>query len=165
VRKLTLSEWGNIAEVISAGAVVVSLLYVGYQVSENTGEIRAANRQQLVNRSHSASLLMATNKDLATVLAKATAGEPMDGTERRQLASAIRAVLYDTQEAFLLNREGRVDEGYWATRGALVSLYLANPASRSAYDEMKSRGLLLGDFTAWVDGIIGAVQRQDISNE
>jgi len=159
VRKLTLSEWGNIAEVISAVAVVVSLLYVGYQVSENTGEMRAANRQQLVNRSHSASLLMATNKDLAAVLAKATAGEPMDATERRQLTSAIRAVLYDTQEAFLLNREGRVDEGYWATRGALVSLYLANAAARSAYEEMESRGLLLGDFTVWVDGIIGLEQQ------
>ena len=154
MRQLTLSEWGNIAEVISAVAVVVSLLYVGYQVSENTSEVRAANRQQLVNRSHSASLLMATNKDLAAVLAKATAGEAMDATERRQLASAIRAVLYDTQEAFLLNREGRVDEGYWATRGALVSLYLADPASRNAYAEMKSRGLLLEDFTAWVDDII-----------
>ena len=47
-----------------------------------------------------------------------------------------------------------MDEGYWATRGALVSLYLADPASRNAYAEMKSRGLLLEDFTAWVDDII-----------
>ena len=40
--KLKLSELANIAEVIGAFAVVISLLYVGVQVSDNTRAMRSA---------------------------------------------------------------------------------------------------------------------------
>jgi hypothetical protein len=43
-----LSDWASIAEVVSAVAIVLSLLYVGYQIRENTIEVRETNRQQLI---------------------------------------------------------------------------------------------------------------------
>lgn len=158
MRKLSLSEWANLAEVVSAVAVVISLLYVGYQIRENTGEIRAANRQELVNRSHSASLGFATSSELAAALAKVANGDPLNATEQRQFAYVVRAVLYDSQEAYLLNREGRLDSGYWATRASLISVYLAAPPALAAYEEMTSRGLLHEDFVRWVNEILAADQ-------
>ena len=42
--KRELQEWASIAEIVSALAVVLSLVYVGYEINENTSEVRAANR-------------------------------------------------------------------------------------------------------------------------
>ena len=41
--KLKLSDFANIAEVIGAVAVVVSLIYVGMQVNDSTRAVRAAS--------------------------------------------------------------------------------------------------------------------------
>ncbi len=151
MRKLQLSEWASFAEIISALAVIISLLYVGYQINENTSEVRAANRQQLVNRAHSATMGFATSPELAGVMAKVAEGAELTRQEQSQYAYAVRAVLYDVQEAFLLHREGRLDEEYWKTRTALVLAYLALKPAREVYLQDKSRGVLHSDFVKWLD--------------
>jgi len=40
--KLKLAEWASIAEIIGAVAVIVSLIYVGLQVNDNTAAVRSA---------------------------------------------------------------------------------------------------------------------------
>ena len=151
MRKLQLSEWASFAEIISAIAVIISLLYVGYQINENTGEVRAANRQQLVNRAHSATMGFATNPEIAGVMAKVAEGRELTPLEQSQYAFSVRAVLYDVQEAFLLHREGRLSEEYWKTRTALILDYLAQTPARDAYLQVKSRGLLHSEFVKWLD--------------
>lgn len=151
MRSLKLNEWAHVAEIVSAIAVVVSLLYVGYQIKLNTQEIRAANRQQLVNRAHTAVISWATSSELAGLIVKSRNGEPLSDVERVQLDYALRAVLYDVQEAFLLHREGRLSGGYWRTRQALVLGYFSTPAARERYQQQKSIGVLHEDFVAWLD--------------
>jgi hypothetical protein len=41
--RLKLSEWASIAEIISAFAVVTSLIYVGIQVYDSAGAVRSAS--------------------------------------------------------------------------------------------------------------------------
>jgi hypothetical protein len=55
------------------------------------------------------------------------------------------------QEAFLLHREGRLDEEYWKTRTALVLAYLALKPAREVYLQDKSRGVLHAEFVKWLD--------------
>lgn len=40
--RLNLAEWASVAEIVGAAAVIVSLVYVGYQVNDNTSAIRSA---------------------------------------------------------------------------------------------------------------------------
>ena len=40
--RLKLGEWASVAEIAGAIAVIVSLIYVGYQVNDNTAAIRSA---------------------------------------------------------------------------------------------------------------------------
>ena len=39
--KRTLQEWANLAEIIGNAAIIVSLLFVGLQISDTTKEMRA----------------------------------------------------------------------------------------------------------------------------
>jgi hypothetical protein len=43
MRKLKLSEWPNIAEIVGGVVVVMWLVYVGTQIVENTIEVREGN--------------------------------------------------------------------------------------------------------------------------
>jgi hypothetical protein len=43
--KLKLSDWASIAEILGAIAIVVSLLFVGFQISDSNRETRAATVQ------------------------------------------------------------------------------------------------------------------------
>ena len=47
--RLKLSEWANIAEVLSAVAIVVSLIFVGVQINDGNRETRAATAQSALN--------------------------------------------------------------------------------------------------------------------
>ena len=42
---MTVLEWGAIGELIGGIAIIVSLVYVGYQVRQNTTAVRSATAQ------------------------------------------------------------------------------------------------------------------------
>ncbi|GMV07530.1 MAG: hypothetical protein AMXMBFR53_38050 [Gemmatimonadota bacterium] len=135
-------------------AVVVSLVFVGVQVRENTAEIRATNRQELVNRAHQATSSVALDPALAEILAKVQLADSLTPTEAIQYGYFVRAVLYDVQEAFLLNQEGRLDDDYWETRAAIARAYLAQPLARQVYERDREQGTLLPQFVSWVEGAV-----------
>ena len=149
--KLRLAEWASIAEVVGAVAVVVSLIYVGIQVSENTGAVLAANRQQLVGRAHTATISIATSPELAAAYAKLAKGDKLTPAEQMQYAYVVRAMLYDVQESFLLYREERLTEEYWKTRAALFDAYMKQELARNIYDRDKTLNILHSEFVSWAD--------------
>lgn len=152
--KLKLSELASIAEIIGAVAVVISLLYVGIQVNENTSEVRAANRQELVNRSFTATLTAATHPELAGAFEKVAEGEPLTSMELAQFGYFIRSMLYDIQEAYLLYQEDRLDEEYWTTRSAIAIAYMRGMPARDIYHRDRELGTLHASFVEWMDQAI-----------
>ncbi len=54
--KKQLSDWASIAEIIGAIAVVMSLLYVGYEIQRNTKVGLASNRQEIAARAQELAL-------------------------------------------------------------------------------------------------------------
>jgi hypothetical protein len=54
--KRNLSEWASITEIISALAVVASLLYVGFEIQRNTKVGLALNRQAVAARAQELAL-------------------------------------------------------------------------------------------------------------
>ena len=86
-----------------------------------------------------------------TVLAKVREGAPLNTQEETQYGYVLRSVLYDVQEAFLLHEEGRLDEGYWSTRGALIQVYLSSDLAHEIYRKEKQQGLLHPKFSKWID--------------
>jgi hypothetical protein len=153
--KLRLTDWASIAEVVGAFGVVVSLIYVGLQVRDNTEEVRATNRQQLIGRAHAATNGAATNSELAAAMAKSTNGETLTPTESVQYGYFIRGLMYDVQEAFLLRQEERLDEEYWSTRASLFEAIMTGETARSVYDTDKELGILHVDFVSWAEQKMG----------
>ncbi len=55
---MKLSEWASVAEITSAFAVVISLVYVGLQVSQNTIAVTQSTHQAMVDYNREQSALL-----------------------------------------------------------------------------------------------------------
>lgn len=157
--KVSLGEWASIAEVIGAVAIVISLIYVGLEINQNTTEVRESNRQELVNRSFHATGRVATNPSLATAFQKVSAGDELDPVEELQYTFFVRSMIYDIQEAFLLHKEGRLSEEYWRTRVNIFTSYMQNGPALSAYHRDKELGVLETEFVKWADKKVTQIGR------
>jgi len=79
-------------------------------------------------------------------------------SEQMQYGYAVRGVLYDVQEAYLLYQEGGLDDGYWKTRAASILAYLAQEPACKIYRQDKSKGILHSDFVRWLDSSMQSQQ-------
>ena len=96
---MKLSEWAHVAEITSAIAVVVSLIYIGLEVSQNTVAVKANTHQSMVDYGREQSEILLTNETLADLVEKGernpetlTAREAGGGTHRILGSIVPRAV-------------------------------------------------------------------------
>src|SRR5436190_11128897 len=121
----------NVAQVISAIAVIISLLYVGYQIKQNTDEIRSANRQQLLSRSMSVTLGFWGSRMLADNHAVEGGRRPLGS---RDDASGIYLAYGPIRRTgrLLASQEKRLDDAYWSTRSEMVLSYFETAIALSS---------------------------------
>jgi hypothetical protein len=91
-------------------------------------------------------------------MSRVSAGASLTPAETVQYSYVLRVVLYDVQEAFVLHGDGRLDEAFWQTRAQLVRAYLSNPFARQLYARDRDLGLMLPEFTAWVDSTVAGLK-------
>jgi len=75
MKKLTLTEWAAVGELIATVGVVISLLFVAYSIDRNT-EVNQASTENLIFEQHAqlANLVLA-DPSLAAILARMRAGD------------------------------------------------------------------------------------------
>lgn len=149
--KEKLQEYALLAEIIGAAAIVISLIFVGFQVNQNSDEVRASNREQAVTRAQWATMSIALNTELAAIIAKVATGDELSETQQVQYSYFVRSMLYDLEVSYLLYLEGRLDAEYWQTRNALVLNYLSQPLAREIYEQGKLLGTINLRFSTFLD--------------
>jgi hypothetical protein len=65
---MDIMELGAIGELVGGVAVIASLVYVGLQIRQNTGAMRAASAQNLVTVSTNGHFLLAADNGLAEII-------------------------------------------------------------------------------------------------
>lgn len=151
--KRTLSEWASIAEIISAAAVIASLLYIGFEIHRNTTVSLAANRQAIAARAQELALFSGETH-ITRLLFDSYDGSSITEEERDRLTAYLGALLRTTEEAFLLYRDGMLDEEYWSTRAGVMLAAMRSDVARQIYYDTRDAGFYTGDFAAWADDAI-----------
>ncbi len=146
-----LSDWASIAEIISAVAVVASLLYVGFEINRNTKVGLAANRQSIAARAQELAFYSAETNVFDILFDPSRVSEELTEDEQRYVIAYVGALLRTTEEAFLLYRDGLLEEEYWLTRARVVLLALRPDAAREVYVRTRNAGFYTPDFVAWAD--------------
>jgi hypothetical protein len=134
--------------VFATVAIVISLVFVGLQIRENTEETRAANRQSLATRAQELALFSAQIGGGINALYR------YDQLTPEQQAAAVAwipALVRNVEEAYLIYRDGRLDEEYWLTRAAVLNEAMGSEVGMRVYKEMETGAQLVPDFVRAMD--------------
>jgi hypothetical protein len=77
---MTLQDWSNLAQVVGAIAVVISLVYVGFQIKRNTSAVRSATAQAIHNNYGDWYMNLMGDAELNRIALKGLRTTAVDGT-------------------------------------------------------------------------------------
>ena len=113
---MTLQDWSNLAQVIGAAAVVISLFYVGFQIKRNTSAVRSATAQAVHDNYADWYMNMMGDAELNRIAIKGLKDYfSLDETEKAQFIGAFMAVISFSQNAFYQWREKTLSSSLWAS--------------------------------------------------
>lgn len=109
-----LKKWTAIAEIASAIAVVLSLIYVGYEIRRSTMESNADVRAELLSYSRDRRVLVIENANLARILTKGyTAPATLTPEEALQFDNYVQLHFVAWESAFISREAGILSEEDW----------------------------------------------------
>ena len=128
-----LKNWVEIAEIISTVAVVLSLLYVGFEIRRTTVQSDTDVQEELLSYTHQRRYLVIENGDLSELLAKGyenpkdlTAGEAIRFQKYSELlfvawerammardAGVFSAALFDAWDAWFISVAAQTPDFVW----------------------------------------------------
>jgi hypothetical protein len=111
---MKLSDWANIAEIASAIAVVVSLVYVGLEIGQNTTAVKASTHQAMLDFGREQSEVLVTDSALSNLVQKGEySPDTLTAHERRQFYEFTTWRMAMWENAFVNHESGLVDDSMW----------------------------------------------------
>ena len=150
---MKLQDCAFVAEIVGGIAVVISLIYVGLQVSDSTSAIRSAAASDATTTMQSWYLEMGSNRQASDVWFNAmTSPEPLPARDEFQFMMSMHTVILGMQNSYLLSKEGTLDAEFReAVTTALVAV--KDLPGMERYWRQR-RGFLHTGFAEYVDGLL-----------
>lgn len=146
--KPSIAEWASLAEIIGAVSIVVSLVFVGFQIRENTRATQAATFQEHVG--HEIGILQTASSYDEKVLERYNTYSQGEQSARGQFndpawflfVSAMRI----WEDLYLQHEAGMLSDWAWESREATIRRFALGPGVTSLLE----RGTLTDQFAAYV---------------
>jgi hypothetical protein len=115
-RQSRLTELAALAEIVAAVALILSLVYVGREVRQNTAATEGATYQEMVRASNEYLLTVATDSSLAAIVSRGGSDPASLNGEEGLRYFYIRRVFWRNMEnAFVQHERGVLADPEWAT--------------------------------------------------
>ena len=159
---MKLQKWALLAEILGGIAVVVSLIFVGYQVQQsneqaalNTSALRLAAYQQLIEGISEFNIQTLQNAELRAARIKLEDGTKIDelDPDERQIINAFLYLAYRNGDlAYMQYRQGIIDEERLLSGMGLLVDYLAYPTVRAHWNGAKEG--FVRDYRIYIDQLV-----------
>jgi hypothetical protein len=140
--------------------VVLSLVFVGVEIRQNTTAMRAATLQAVTSQVNDLNLAIATDSELAVLAARMLDGDlardDLSFAEQARLDFVIIAAMRRVENIFLQVEAGTLEQEALDRVG--LSFY-ANPCGRESWSLM--RGGFDAQFSAWFDAKLKSVPEEE----
>ncbi len=112
---MKIKKAAAIAEIVSAVAVIVSLLYVGYEVRQNTAAVKSTAYQSIHDAADLFWHSISTDAELSALWDAGMAGElqALQPAQRSQYTITVRRLIYLHQNVHYQRRKDVVDDELW----------------------------------------------------
>jgi len=136
MKKLTLTEYAQIAEVVAAVAVVVSLVYVGIGLRDNTAAVRSASVQAITTTSQNGLIAESTSADLSRIRRIGDENpSDLDVDERRRYGTLYRQIWLSFQNVYFQRDLGTVGADLWGTYERIICTQFTKAGVRMTWDD------------------------------
>ena len=125
---MELGELANYAEVVGGVAVLISLIYVAFQIRQNTSVVRTSNYADLSFKISEFNQLIAVHPDLADIYIRGLESyDQLSDIEKTRFNMSISRLMQAVQAMFHLRQRGYIDGKLAQTNFDSVALFLAAP--------------------------------------
>jgi len=150
--KAKLQEYALIAEIVSAIAVVLSLLYVGYQIRENTQQAQLDSIRAMDQGYLSSARGYVDNEALGVAWHKVLNGGTLTERELDMFGDNLYAHLMLLEETWNAAKSGYLDEAFLEPKIRLMQFkILSSPQVRERHEFMVSQGIYTQEFINWLN--------------
>ncbi len=147
---MALRQVVDVAEIVSAVAVVISLLYLANQIQQNTDTIRLTNAREVMEASRLSFLNLATNEGLADVLRRSDDGEELTRTDLFRIRAFASSGVRLWEGVYYQHEQGMLDDRVFRSYERRIGRnFLINKTARDRWDRMKYS--FDPEFQKWID--------------
>lgn len=148
-KKYGLNEFSQIAEIIAAVGVIVSLIYVGSELQENSAAVRAQTSQALIDSSREFVLDIALSEELSEIRQKGEADlSSLTEVEERRFFGILTGNWLYFQNAWIQWTLGVVDDRIWNSYRSILCGSLEAPGNLEMFKRLD--GVMDAEFVAYV---------------
>ena len=150
--KTKLSDIASIAEIVGAIAVVLSLIYVGIQVNENSSAVRSASANDANTAMQNWYLEVGSNQQTSELFYRALMSDvALPNEEEFQFLMMMHGVFLGFQNSYLLAQEGTIDSDLQESLSMSISGVRSLPGMHRFWRQRKA--YLHAGFAEWVEEI------------
>jgi hypothetical protein len=134
--KLTLERWALIGEIIGGFAVIISVIYLAFEVSQNTQATKSLTHQQMFDTTTTINQSISNDAQLAELLARANKNyEELSSGEKNQLIFLWVNWFNMWHSGFSDYKAGFLDPTAWVLWDKGMTIMLSSyEASRRVWD-------------------------------
>jgi hypothetical protein len=136
---MTIGEMAEVAEVVAAVGVLLSLLYVGYEIKQNTTAVRSTAYQAIHDAEDGFWADLASDAGAARLWQQGldTGLESLEEGDRERFTVVVRRLIYLFQNVHYQYRKGVVDEELWEAWLASLDEFLFEPGFREVFLDVR----------------------------
>jgi hypothetical protein len=154
--KAKLTDWASIAEILGAAAIVISLVFVGWQIRLSTGSTQAATFQQHMSDEVDFLEHITSDAELAR-LYSLVFNDPesmgsLDPVDQVRAYFLFVADMRLWEDLYLQWYSGTLSESAWKTREALVRSRALEPLAIAMAESGQIEGVFADYLAAVRDG-------------
>lgn len=152
---MNLQLMAQLADLIGAITIVVSLIYVGIQVRQNTRSLRAENYAHALDRVAEMQARLSTNSELVRIFSTGLA-DPLSlrRSERLQFTWSLYEMFGSFEFMYLQSREGALRDDVWTRWSDTMTWWLQWPGVQQWWRAQPTP--FSASFATFVEARIGA---------
>ena len=151
--KIKFAKIVGIAEIVSAFAIIVSLIFVGIQLRENTIATRSATANAIHSDVSTWYMELGNNNQSSTLFLNYL-GNPdsLSSEERFQITMLAHSMLLKIQNSYYLEKEGTLDQHIrWSVTNAIIAVK-DQPGFNLFWQQRKA--MFFPEFRASIDSLM-----------
>ncbi len=151
MRKLNLTEWAAVSEIIGTVAIIASLIFVAYSVNQNTVVMQASNDDFIYELQYARTRDIVSSPGLASIYVRHRSGEELTAEEQERFFWDKMQELSTWELAFNRHRVGLFSTRQWEGWDEYFKVSFTEQFSATSWAEV--RDFYAEDFQNHIDAV------------